>query len=128
MKIKKTGIPVYVTCSRQSARTFIKLYAGIKATSYWFHQTLTFGTPKPDLPLAHVRLKALLDRLEKTQPDMACFWVREQEKETGYHFHVIFYFLNANHLNQRQCARSLGRWSLVTGTTLTMGFCLGMRT
>jgi hypothetical protein len=95
MKTKKTGVPVFALCSRQSARQFIRLYAGIQATPYWLHQTLTFGIPKPDLRLAHARLKTLLDRLEKTHPDMVCFWVREQEKQTGHHFHVIFLFFGS---------------------------------
>jgi hypothetical protein len=120
MKTKKTGVPVYVLCSRQSARQFIRLYAGVQPTAYWFHQTLTFGTPKPDLRLAHARLKTLLDRLEKTHPDMACFWVREQEKVKGYHFHVIFLFFGSQPLEPEAMRQKFGavvyaHWNAING-------------
>jgi hypothetical protein len=120
MRTKKTGLPVYVLCSRQSARQFIRLYAGVQSTPYWFHQTLTFGMPKPDLRLAHARLKTLLDRLEKTHPDMACFWVREQEKDSGYHFHVIFVFFGNQSLRPEAMREKFGKavyakWNDING-------------
>jgi hypothetical protein len=120
MKTKKTGIPVYVFCSRQSARQFIKLYAGIRPIPYWFHQTLTFPPPQPDIALAHAHLKTLLDGLEKSQPEMACFWVREQEKETGYHFHVIFLFFGNQPLPPERTRQTFGaevrrKWKKIVG-------------
>jgi len=120
MKTKKTGVPVYVLCSRQSARQFIRLYAGVQPTPYWFHQTLTFGMPKPDIYLARSRLKTLLDRLEKTHPDMSCFWVREQEKDSGYHFHVIFVFFGNQPLEPEAMRKKFGavvfaHWNDING-------------
>jgi hypothetical protein len=120
MNVRKVGIPVYVFCSRQSARQFIRLFAGIQATPYWFHQTLTFGEPKPDLRLAHARLKILLDRLEKTHPGMSCFWVREQEKDSGYHFHVIFVFFGSQPLEPEPMRQKFGKavfakWNDING-------------
>lgn len=120
MNVRKVGVPVYVFCSRQSARQFIRLYAGVLPSPYWFHQTLTFGTPKPDLSLAHARLKTLLDRLEKTHPDMSCFWVREEEKDSGYHFHVIFVFFGSQPLKPEAMRQKFGaavfaKWNDING-------------
>lgn len=120
MNVRKVGVPVYVFCSRQSARKFIRLYAGVQPTPYWFHQTLTFGTPKPDVCLARDRLKTLLDRLEKTHPDMSCFWVREEEKDSGYHFHVIFLFFGIQPLAPESMRQKFGavvfaHWNDING-------------
>lgn len=120
MNTRKVGVPVYVFCSRQGARQFIRLYAGVQSTPYWFHQTLTFGMPKPDIYLARSRLKTLLDRLEKTHPDMSCFWVREQEKDSGYHFHVIFVFfgnqpLKPEAMRQKFGAAVFAKWNDING-------------
>lgn len=120
MRTQKIGVPVYVECSRQSARSFIKLYAGIRPTDCWFHQTLTFGNPKPDSHLAHARLNTLLDSLEKTHPDMACFFVREEEKTSGVHFHVIFLFFGTQPLAPKAMRIKFGaevfvKWNKING-------------
>ena len=120
MNVRKESVPVYVFCSRQSAREFIKLYAGIKPTPYWFHQTLTFPPPRPDIALAHAHLKTLLDGLEKSHPEMACFFVREQERETGYHFHVIFLFFGNQPLTPERMRQTFGaevrrKWKKIVG-------------
>ncbi len=120
MNVRKESVPVYVFCSRQSAREFIKLYAGIKPTPYWFHQTLTFPPPRPDIALAHAHLKTLLDGLEKSHPEMACFFVREQERETGYHFHVIFLFFGNQPLPPERMRQTFGaevrrKWKKIVG-------------
>jgi hypothetical protein len=75
VRTKKDSVPVFALCSRQSARQFVRAFAGIKPSPYWFHQTLSFGNPKPDVHLAHARLKMLLNRLEKIYPEMSCIWV-----------------------------------------------------
>jgi hypothetical protein len=76
--------------------------------------------PKPDIYLARSRLKTLLDRLEKTHPDMSCFWVREQEKDSGYHFHVIFVFFGNQPLEPEAMRKKFGavvfaHWNDING-------------
>ena len=120
MRTQKAGVPVYAQCSRESARKFIKLYAGIRPVPHWFHQTLTFGNPKPDIYLAHARFNMLLDSLEKAHPDVACFFVREQEKDSGFHFHVIFLFFGTQPLAPKAMRIKFGaevfvKWNKING-------------
>ncbi|MGH7234128.1 MAG: rolling circle replication-associated protein, partial [Candidatus Saccharimonadales bacterium] len=111
---------IVVTRSRASVRRFIKDYLAIKATPYWFHQTLTFKDAKLDEKTAKGYLIALLDSLRKQFPKMPPLFVQERQRRQGLHYHVIFMLFGPQPLPPEETRLVLEdeifpRWKAIAG-------------
>ena len=76
-----------------------------------------------DQQLAHRYLKKLLDSVEKAFPDVACFFVRENNQSLGIHFHIIFLFFGQQALHPEKMRQAFGtavfeRWNRIQGGSL----------
>jgi hypothetical protein len=113
-----------VLCSRDSIRGFIKMFLGIEATPYWYHQTLTFRKGiNLDVTTAHLKLKKLLDSLVLAFPDMGCFFLRGYQQSGEVHFHAILIFFGERTLSPEMMLEDFteevfSRWQKLNGGKL----------
>lgn len=79
--------------SKRSIQRFIRLWLGLKATPYWYHQTLTLSQQVEDFRGAKPILNKLFDALQVEMGkryDMAAVYVMGHQDTGRVHFHVVF--------------------------------------
>lgn len=78
--------------SQKSILSFIRFSLQIPPEAVCFHQTLTFPRIEREPAKAKHTLKGFLNRIHKRYRKMCSFYVMEQQKNQGIHFHLIFIF------------------------------------